>query len=162
MSFIEQNLNKGEKLDRIAKPSLKPALLALIVFVGTTIAIYLDLTGSNFFGVDKSNPNTGLSLEWQLLLFLISFFFVVKFYMERFFNEYGISDQRIISKTGVISRSIEEMSLKSIESVNVKQSIFGRIFNYGSIVISGRGSAMIKFKDIDSPVEVRKKIQNKS
>ena len=54
------------------------------------------------------------------------------------------------------------MSLKSIESINIKQSILGRILNYGSISITGRGNALMLFKDVDSPVEIRKKIQNKS
>ena len=54
------------------------------------------------------------------------------------------------------------MNLKSIESVNLKQSIIGRIFNYGSINVSGRGSSDVVFKDVDSPVEIRKKIKNNS
>ena len=62
----------------------------------------------------------------------------------------------------MVRRDIEEMNLQSIESVNLKQSITGRILNYGNIVISGRGSSQVSFEQVDSPVEVRKKIQHKS
>ena len=41
MSFIEQNLKKGEKLDEIDKPSLKPSLFALVISMG--IVAYINL-----------------------------------------------------------------------------------------------------------------------
>ena len=53
------------------------------------------------------------------------------------------------------------MNLSSIESVNVDQGIIGRILNYGTVKISGRGTTTVDFKNIDEPVQVRKLIQNK-
>lgn len=50
----------------------------------------------------------------------------------RGFSEFVITNRRIIIKTGIISRTSFEMNLSKIESVNVDQSIAGRIFNYGS------------------------------
>ena len=41
MSLIEQNLNKGEKLGKIDKPSLKPSLFALVISMG--IVAYINL-----------------------------------------------------------------------------------------------------------------------
>ena len=77
-------------------------------------------------------------------------------------TEYAITNKRVITKRGLIVRSVEEMNLGSIEGVNLGQGIFGRIFNYGSIIISGRGTSDVQFKDIDNPVETRKKIKHKS
>ena len=54
------------------------------------------------------------------------------------------------------------MNLSSIERVNVSQSIVGRILNYGSLVISGRGTTAVDFNGIDDPVKIRKLIQNKN
>ena len=87
---------------------------------------------------------------------------VIRDIISIYVSEYAITNKRVISKLGLIRRDVEEMNLKSIESVNLKQSIIGRIFNYGSINISGRGSSDVIFKDIDSPVEIRKKIKNNS
>jgi uncharacterized membrane protein YdbT with pleckstrin-like domain len=77
-----------------------------------------------------------------------------------FTTEYGITNTRTISKEGLIRRHIEEINLSSIESINVNQSIIGRILNYGTIIISGRGTSKVIFKDIDNVVEVRKLIKN--
>ena len=54
------------------------------------------------------------------------------------------------------------MNLSSIESINVVQGIIGRILNYGSLEISGRGTTAVYFSNIDDPAKVRKLIQNKS
>ena len=79
-----------------------------------------------------------------------------------FGSEFGVSGKRVISKKGIISRNASEMNLSSIESVNVDQSIIGRILNYGSLKISGRGTTSVDFDGIDDPIKVRKLIQNKN
>jgi uncharacterized membrane protein YdbT with pleckstrin-like domain len=150
MSFIEQNLNKGEKLDKIDKPSLKPSLFALVISMG--IVAYINL--QNALNLPKIEID-----EYESVIYMVGIFFTLRFYVDRLVNEYGITNQRVVAKSGLVSRNIEEMSLNSIESINVKQSILGRILNYGSISITGRGNALIVFKDVDSPVEIRKKIR---
>ena len=161
MSFIEKNLNKGEKLDQIEKPSFKPSVISFVFSILVLIyLIYFDLFGG--LDLDKSNPDRYNPHYIGSLLILIGIFYSLKFYIDRFINEYGITNTRVVKKSGLVSRSVEEMSLKSIESINIKQSILGRILNYGSISITGRGNALMVFKDVDSPVEIRKKIQNKS
>jgi len=150
MSFIEQNLNKGEKLDKIDKPSLKPSLFALVISMG--IVAYINL--QNALNLPKIEID-----EYESVIYMVGIFFTLRFYVDRLVNEYGITNQRVVAKSGLVSRNIEEMSLNSIESINVKQSILGRILNYGSISIAGRGNALIVFKDVDSPVEIRKKIR---
>ena len=52
------------------------------------------------------------------------------------------------------------MNLNSIESINVNQTILARLLNYGTIVISGRGTSKVIFKDIDRVTEIRKLIKN--
>ena len=150
MSFIEQNLNKGEKLDKIDKPSLKPSLFVLVISMG--IVAYINL--QNALNLPKIEID-----EYESVIYMVGIFFTLRFYVDRLVNEYGITNQRVVAKSGLVSRNIEEMSLNSIESINVKQSILGRILNYGSISITGRGNALIVFKDVDSPVEIRKKIR---
>jgi len=52
-------------------------------------------------------------------------------------SEFAITTKRVIIKVGFISRRTLEMNLSKIETVNVDQSIMGRILNYGSITIIG-------------------------
>ena len=95
---------------------------------------------------------TFLTLRSLLTLTLAPWF-------DRWFSEFVITNRRIIVKTGFISRKTLEMNLSKIESVNVDQSILGRIFNYGSITIIGTGGTKETFHNIAKPIEFRKAFQ---
>lgn len=79
--------------------------------------------------------------------------------IQRALSEFVITNRRIIIKTGFIARSTFEMNLSKIESVNVDQSVFGRIFNNGSITIIGTGGTRETFHNIAHPLQFRKAFQ---
>jgi uncharacterized membrane protein YdbT with pleckstrin-like domain len=70
-----------------------------------------------------------------------------------------VTDRRVIFKTGFISRSTNEMQMDKIESVEVLQSIAGRIFDYGDLIIKGTGHGQFtRIKSIAAPIEMRNQI----
>jgi uncharacterized membrane protein YdbT with pleckstrin-like domain len=73
-------------------------------------------------------------------------------------TELAITDRRIIAKFGLISRSTVELRLEKTESVQVVQSIFGRLFNYGSIVVSGAGAPQAPIPGISAPLDFRARL----
>ena len=79
--------------------------------------------------------------------------------IDRYTDEFAITNKRIIFKTGLISRKTFEMNLSKIESVNVDQSILGRILGYGTIKIVGSGGTQEILSKIRKPLEFRKKFQ---
>lgn len=82
--------------------------------------------------------------------------------LDRYSDEFAITNKRIIVKTGLISRKTLEMNLSKIESVNVDQSILGRLLGYGTIRIIGTGGTREEFPNISNPIEFRKKFQELS
>ena len=74
-------------------------------------------------------------------------------------SEFAITNKRVIIKVGLISRRTLEMNLNKIESVNVNQSILGRMLGYGTIVIVGTGGTKEPFAAISDPLTFRKKFQ---
>ena len=48
-----------------------------------------------------------------------------------------------------------EMHLDKVESIDVDQSIMGRILNYGTIIIRGVGVGIEPLPNIDSPIAFR-------
>ena len=76
--------------------------------------------------------------------------------IEQFTDEFVITNRRIIIKKGWITLDTLEISLQKIEAVNVYQSIFGRIWNYGSIIVVGTGGTRERFHYIKKPIEFRK------
>ena len=82
--------------------------------------------------------------------------------LDRYTDEFAVTNRRVIVKTGLISRRTLEMNLNKIESVNVDQSIFGRMLGYGTITIIGTGGTRESFPDISNPLKFRKKFQELS
>jgi uncharacterized membrane protein YdbT with pleckstrin-like domain len=74
-------------------------------------------------------------------------------------TEIAVTNMRFVYKRGWISRQTEEMSLHRIEEVNLDQSIFGRIFGYGKLRLSGTGVGTIMLPSIDDPLALRRAIQ---
>lgn len=79
--------------------------------------------------------------------------------LDRWSDEFVITNKRVICKTGIVSRKTFEMNLNKIESVNVDQSIMGRMLGYGTITVIGTGGTRESFPDIANAVEFRKKFQ---
>ena len=79
--------------------------------------------------------------------------------IENWTSEYAITNKRVIIKTGLISRKTLEINLSKIESVNVDQSILGRILGYGAIMVIGTGGTREKFSDIADPMQFRRVFQ---
>lgn len=76
--------------------------------------------------------------------------------IQNYTDEFVVTDRRIIIKKGLISYFTLEMNLGRIETVNVRQSILGRILGYGCITIIGTGGTRESFHDISNPLEFRR------
>jgi uncharacterized membrane protein YdbT with pleckstrin-like domain len=59
----------------------------------------------------------------------------------RWITEIAVTDRRIIYKRGFINRHTEEMNMDKVASVDVDQSILGRILDYGTVHVIGTGGA---------------------
>ncbi|HEX4112964.1 MAG TPA: PH domain-containing protein [Stellaceae bacterium] len=73
----------------------------------------------------------------------------------RLTTEVTVTDNRIIYKRGFIRRHTFEMNMNKVESVHVNQSVFGRMFDYGDIVIRGTGSSFEPLALIAHPLDFR-------
>ena len=82
--------------------------------------------------------------------------------IDRYSDEFDITNKRVVVKTGVIKRNTLEMNLNKIESVNVDQSILARMLGYGTITIIGTGGTHETFRNIANALEFRKLFQELS
>ena len=74
---------------------------------------------------------------------------------------FTVTNKRIKSKAGIISRSIHEVFIKDIRSVNLQQGILERLFGIGTVNIGSAGTASIEvsFKGISQAPDIKEKIQ---
>ena len=66
-----------------------------------------------------------------------------------------VTNLRVVHKTGFMKRRSFEMSLDKVESVDVNQTILGRILNYGDVTILGVGEGRETISMIASPLAFR-------
>jgi len=76
-------------------------------------------------------------------------------FLRRFATEIAVTDRRIIFKTGLIQRHTIEISMEKVESVDVDQSIFGRMLGYGDVTVRGTGEGIEPLRNIAYPIELR-------
>jgi uncharacterized membrane protein YdbT with pleckstrin-like domain len=73
-------------------------------------------------------------------------------------TETDVTNLRVVHKTGFIKRRTFEMSLDKVESVDVNQSILGRLMNYGDVTVRGVGEGAETIHTIASPLDFRNHI----
>ena len=132
MSFIEDSLSTGEHI--VARFKLHwSSRIPLVLWV---------LLGLPTFGI-----------TWLIAIY--------EFLRLRAIEQ-GVTNKRVIFKTGIIGRKSEEMKLTSIETVEIEQGVFGRLFNFGDVKVTGRGISDLVFKRIHDPLAVKRQIESVS
>src|SRR5262245_44903710 len=103
------------------------------------------------------------SLSWLIVLgFLLLFVFGLGLicwiiaYIKYKTTELAITNKRVIAKFGFISRRTIEININKVESIQVDQTLLGRVFNYGTLVVSGAGNAQAPIPGISDPIQFRK------
>jgi len=74
-------------------------------------------------------------------------------------TELAFTNKRVIAKFGFISRRTIELNSSKVESIQVDQGILGRIFDYGSLVISGAGNPQAPIPGVSNPMAFKRAFQ---
>jgi uncharacterized membrane protein YdbT with pleckstrin-like domain len=96
-----------------------------------------------------------LCLSAAAVVAIVALYWTAKAWFHRWTTETDVTNLRVVHKTGFIKRRTFEMSLDKVESVDVNQSILGRIFNYGDVTILGVGEGKETIRTIASPLDFR-------
>ena len=123
---------------------------------------------NNALTKDEEIVYTGTVSKWSLAPLLLIGLFLIGFFglgiilwiiaaIRYFTTELAITNKRVIAKFGLISRSTIEINLHKIETIQVHQGILGRVFNFGSIIVSGAGNPKAPIPGISNPLDFRKK-----
>ncbi len=98
--------------------------------------------------------------HWTIFLTWASLFtLTIAAWIKRSSDEFVITNKRLVVKTGFISRDTIELNLNKVESIQVEQSVWGRMLGFGTISIHGTGETSQVFKRIADPLGFRRKYQ---
>ncbi|MBV8926478.1 MAG: PH domain-containing protein [Bradyrhizobium sp.] len=130
------------------------------VFFGPAIAAWLLVAA--LLVVSRMITTEGLivlCLGGAAVVALLGLYWTIKAWFHRMTTETDITDHRVVHKTGFITRHTFEIPLDKIASVDVDQTILGRMLNYGDVTIIGVGPGTNKTIDtIASPLAFRSAI----
>ena len=149
--YIDQILQPGEKVLYSTNahwvfylPAIGAWIVALILFV-----------------LSRMTTIDGLVLLYLVaaaVVAVVALFWTGRAWFHRWTTETDVTNMRVVHKTGFIKRRTFEMALDKIESVDVNQSILGRILSYGDVTIMGVGEGRKTISTIASPLQFRNNI----
>ena len=155
-SYIEQSLAPGEKIVALFHLHWLVWLrMWFVLVVGALVATGILWLGGAQIG------GTSLGNVWWLALAVAVIAAVIALYEWIILRtiEQGVTNHRVIRKTGVVSRQSTELRLASIETVDLRQSFWGRIFGYGNIEITGRGETAMLLQRLADPIGAKRAIE---
>ncbi len=146
MSYIDKHLLPGEEVTYRTqlhwKLYLIPTLLTLIVLVPLTI-----------LALDSRT-------KWLAVFPAVAAVILLTIpYVQRHTSEFAVTNKRVIMKLGVLTTRSVELLLPKVEGMAVTQSLAGRLFGFGQIVVSGSGGTKESFSGIQSPLKLRQAVQ---
>ena len=125
------------------------AILLLIVCVM--------LAGGAWYMADNKNLSLALGIA-AVIFALLGLSSALRTFIRRWTTELAVTDRRVIYKEGLIARRTLEMNRSRVESVDVYQTILGRILGYGTITLRGTGGSLEPMRTIDDPLTFRSHI----
>jgi len=91
-----------------------------------------------------------------LPVFGIGLIFLVIAYVRYKSVELAVTTKRLIVKHGFVRRQTVEINLNRVESVQVEQGLLGRLFNFGTLIVSGTGTSHAPLTGIAEPMGFRR------
>ena len=158
MSYLEKELIPGEKIVYRTRLHwlvlLGPFLLGIVLNFGGAAALIYSLSNSE----PKDSTSTAFLILGAILL-VVGSGLILFGVLQRNATEIGITDKRVLIKTGMAGRRTLEMVLSKVESIGVDETAFGRLLGYGTVTIHGTGGTPEPFPMISRPNEFRKRVQ---
>lgn len=148
MSYVQRVLQPSEQIRHISSthwivywPGVAVALLAVVAYW---------LSYTQFL--------PGLWRYTGHALALVAAVLLIQQWFHWWVTEIAVTNRRVIYKKGLIQRETTEMNMDKVESVQIDQSILGRMLDYGNVTILGTGEGFKTLRTIANPIELRNSI----
>lgn len=152
MRYVRRVLQPGETVVYDTKLHWVIYIRAILLLVVCVILFAASVATSD-------NQNLSLALEIAAAIFaLLALSAALRAFVRRATTELAVTDHRVIYKTGLLARHTIEMNRDKVESVDVDQTLLGRIFGYGTIVVRGTGGSLEPIRTIGDPLAFRSNI----
>jgi uncharacterized membrane protein YdbT with pleckstrin-like domain len=150
-SYVDKNLGNDEKINYSASVSLWRYWFSFLVggllAFGALVGLAASLSSKSGGGI--------LGSKFEAAILVVALGVIAWPLIARRSTELVITSRRLIAKFGVASTQSIEIRFDRIETVRVKQSLMGRILDYGDIVVTGTGSTFDPIPNVSKPMKFR-------
>ena len=145
MSYVQHVLQPGERVRQLSSIHWIIYWPGVTVILLAVVALWLAKRGScREFG---GSTAYALALRSETILLIQQWF-------RWWVTEIAVTNRRVIYKKGLIRRQTNEMNMDEVESVQIDQSILGRMLDYGDVTILGTGEGFETLRTIANPIEL--------
>lgn len=149
---IEKYLKKGENVNyegktSLAIPVVSTALSAIFIIVAIILFINNQIEVGVVFIV-LGVPTLIFALtKWEYCLSSSAY----------------ITDKRAFVKVGLLRNVFSEVTLDKISGITINQPLFGRIFNYGTVIVESSANVSgARIAYLKNPFEFKKQLEESS
>lgn len=171
MLYVQQSLGPDEELVHVGQFHWIYTVQAFLAIIWGALASLAIIAGAvygyQYFGLYPEglpvltavkHLHPGIRI-FAFVVFILGLFSFAQMMIIKSTTEIAITNNRLVFKKGLVARHVGEMSIDRIEGVNVLQSFFGRIFNYGRLAVRGMGVGEVVLPSIADPIAFRKAIE---
>ena len=159
MAYIEDKLGKGEKvvylehqhpfvLLRASAGSIVLFIIGVAALVGSLVLI--------------KDPNLGTLKNILLLAGAIAIFVALLGLLIQYLlfvnEEFIVTNERVIVVSGILNKRETDASLSKINDVQTNQSIWGRMFHYGTVNIETGNDSGNPMSFLNNPIQFKKNV----
>jgi uncharacterized membrane protein YdbT with pleckstrin-like domain len=159
VGYIDNNLNPGERVlyeTQLHWIVLLRSIVVDAIFSGAGIALL-----AWAFGGKHTERGEAQMIEMiGVALILFGNLILALAWVRRSATEMAVTNKRVIIKVGFLTKRTIELFLSKVESVEVEQTLPGRMLGYGSITVRGTGGTNEPFSHVASPLEFRRQVQH--
>jgi uncharacterized membrane protein YdbT with pleckstrin-like domain len=142
-------------IDRVLAPNeqiIHETGLHWIVFLAPLACLVIAL----FAGLGVNKRDVGAAGFVALIFGGLGLFFLFKALIDWWTTEIAVTTHRVVYMRGLIARDTIEINFNRIEGLDIKQSILGRLLNFGTVIIRGTGVGVQPMRDVAGPIDLRK------
>jgi uncharacterized membrane protein YdbT with pleckstrin-like domain len=148
MSYVQRVLQPGETL-------LHRSKLHWLIYLPVLPFLAIFVLGALLYAGMPSSDANPLALALMAVGAIGAIVLWLRAWIRRVSTELAVTDRRVIFKRGLVRRHTVEMNMDKVESVDVDQSVLGRIFNYGDVIVRGTGASIEPLRLIEDPLAFR-------
>ncbi len=164
MAYIDGLLGRGEQILYVARQHV----FVLVVNILTELALIGVLVAAGVasnIAFDQNRTPLLASLTASDLILLICVAISVAVLISGFLDylrwnndQYLVTDRRVIQVRGLLNKRVTDSSLEKINDVELRQSLIGRMLNFGTVqILTASGEEGVNIMDrIAAPIDFKK------